>query len=63
MGPLYFIDILYSSPKGERPLITSVKGTLAVMVVLEIEMLLNNELGSCFEIVTKCVLKVAKYKD
>lgn len=37
IGPLYFIDILYSCPKGERPLIISVKGTSAVMVVLEIQ--------------------------
>lgn len=37
IGPLYFIDILYSWPKGERPLIILVKGTLAVMVVLEIK--------------------------
>lgn len=31
------IDILYSWPKGEWPLIILVKGTLAVMVVLEIK--------------------------
>lgn len=36
IGPLYFIDILYPGPKGERPLIISVKGSSGVMVVLEI---------------------------
>lgn len=37
IGPLYFIDILYSWPKGEHPVIILVKGTLAVMAVLEIK--------------------------
>lgn len=39
IGPLYFIDILYPCPKGKRPLIILVKGTLAVMALLGIEML------------------------
>lgn len=55
IGPPFFIDILYSRPKGERPLIILVKGSLAVRVGLEIEKLLNSELGFFFNSHEMCL--------